>query len=77
MNEVHKASWSQYIMLLGALAAGTITTQFVPAYQEHVGKVTYPSRAAASRSDSASETASGYSHTEHQGAKLNVARSSS
>jgi hypothetical protein len=77
MSETRTASWFQYTMLLGALLAGTITTQLVPAYQEHVGKVTYPSRAAASRSDSARETARGYSHSDHHEPTLNIVRSAS
>jgi hypothetical protein len=77
MTEIRKASWLQYTMLLGALAAGTLTTQLVPAYQEHVGKVTYPSRAAAPRSDSATETARGYSHSNNRESNLNIVRTAS
>jgi hypothetical protein len=77
MNDVPKTSWLQYTMLLGALAAGTFATRFVPAYQNHIGTVTYPSRAAASRSDSPRETSSGYSQTKTTGPELTIVRSSS
>jgi hypothetical protein len=77
MTEAHKASWTQYALLLGALAAGTLTTQLMPAFQEHVGRVTYPSRAAASRADAVDETANGYSQIETEGTKLAIVRSSS
>jgi hypothetical protein len=77
MTEVRKTSWLHSAMLLGALAAGTLATQIMPAYQEHVGKVTYPSRAAASRSDAPREKSPGYSHTKNDGPELTLVRSSS
>jgi hypothetical protein len=77
MSEAHKKTWMHNAMLLGALAAGTITTQLVPAYQEHLGTVTYPSRAAASRSDASRENSGSFSHTRHSGPELTVVRSSS
>lgn len=77
MTDLRPASWRHYTLLIAALSAGTLATRFVPAYEDHVGTVTYPSRAAASRADSANETASGYSQTEYQRPKLNPARGSS
>jgi hypothetical protein len=77
MNEVPKASWHQYAMLLGALAAGMLTTQLVPAYQDHVGTVTYPSRAAATRADASGEAPRGFSHSQTTGPELTIVRSSS
>jgi len=55
-------SWLNSVLLLGALSAGIFTTQFVPAYQERAGKVTYPSRAAAK--PEAGDKSQGYSKTE-------------
>jgi hypothetical protein len=72
MNEGRKTTWLHMALLLGALGAGTFTTQFVPAYQEHVGKVTYPSRAA-SKSDAPSDS-QGLSQTENQGPQLTLVR---
>jgi hypothetical protein len=77
MTEVCKTRSLQNVLLMGALAAGTFATQFVPAYQEHAGKVTYPSRAAASRSDAAKKTSPGFSHTKNSGPELTIIRSSS
>jgi len=73
MAETHKNSWLNFALLLGALAAGTFTTQFVPAYQEHVGKITYPSRAAA-KSDVPSDSSPGYSKTESRDPQITLVR---
>lgn len=73
MTRNRKTYWLHNAMLLGALAAGTFATQFVPAYQEHAGKVTYPS-SAASRSDVESEESRGYSQFESQGPHLTLVR---
>jgi hypothetical protein len=77
MSEARKTTWIHNSMLLGALAAGTMATQLVPAYQDHVGKVTYPSRAAAARPDASSETTGGFSQSIHSGPELTVVRTSS
>jgi hypothetical protein len=34
MNRSYEPSWSRKLMLLSALAAGGVATQFVPPYQE-------------------------------------------
>jgi hypothetical protein len=65
LAETHKNSWINNALLLGALVAGVFTAQFVPSYQEHVGKITYPSRAAA-KSDAPNDTSPGYTQTPHQ-----------
>jgi len=64
LDETHKNSWINNSLLLGALVAGVFTTQFVPAYQEHVGKITYPSRAAA-KSDAPNDTSPSYTQAQH------------
>jgi hypothetical protein len=77
MTDVRTNRTLQNVLLMGALAAGTFATQFVPAYQEHAGKVTYPSRAAASRADAANEKSPGFSHTRNDGPELTIVRSAS
>jgi hypothetical protein len=77
MSEAHKTTWIHNAMLLGSLAAGTFATQLVPAYQDHVGTVTYPSRAAALRSHESGASKGGFSQTIHHGAELTSVRSSS
>ncbi len=61
MDTSHKPNWRNNALMLGALAAGMIATQLMPSYEEHMGKVTYPS-AAASRSD-AEENSESYSQS--------------
>jgi hypothetical protein len=73
MSESHKKPWINSFLLLGALAAGMFTTQFVPAYQEHVGKVTYPSRAAA-KSEAPSDSSRGYSKLENSDPQITLVR---
>jgi hypothetical protein len=75
MMNGQRAPWLNNILLLGALAAGTITARMMPEYHEHTGKVTYPS-AAAARSDS-QEKPRGYSHVNEQSPSLKLARTSS
>lgn len=64
MSTKHTPAWLKNVLLLGALAAGTCTAQLMPAYQDHMGKITYPS-AAAARSDEQPEE-EGYSSIESQ-----------
>ena len=73
MAECHKNSWINGVLLLGALAAGMFTTQFVPAYQDHVGKITYPSRAAA-KSEVPSDSSPGFSKTESHDSQITLVR---
>lgn len=47
MNDAPKTRWLHNVLLLCSLAAGTMTARMMPAYHEHVGTVTYPTRAAA------------------------------
>lgn len=77
MSDAHSTTWIHNALLLGALAAGTFATQLVPAYQDHVGKVTYPSRSAAARSDAARESSGGFSQTTRRAPDLKVVRRSS
>jgi hypothetical protein len=46
MSKGYLNNWIRMSLLLGALAAGTVVTQFVPQYQEQARTVTYPSKAA-------------------------------
>jgi hypothetical protein len=71
MNEGRK-KWLHNAMLLGALAAGIVTARMMPAYEQHVGTVTYPSRAAAARSGE--DAPRGYSQTENEELKLTLVR---
>jgi len=73
MSETRKNPWLNNVLLMSALAAGIFTTQFIPAYQEHVGKITYPSRAAA-KSDVPSDTAPGYSQAQNQDRHITLVR---
>lgn len=77
MSDAHTTTWIHNALLLGALAAGTLATQLVPAYQDHVGKVTYPSRATAARSDASRKSPGGFSQTIHRATGLKVVRRSS
>jgi hypothetical protein len=74
MTEGHKTSWLHNAMLLASLAAGVCATQIMPAYHQHVGTVTYPSRAAASRNEAPSEESRGFSQGETHGPKLTLVR---
>jgi hypothetical protein len=46
MSEGHLNNWVRMSLLLGALAAGTVVTQFVPKYQDAARTVTYPTKPA-------------------------------
>ena len=76
MIQGRKAPWLNNLLLLGSLAAGTITARLIPAYHENAGKVTYPS-AAAARSESKEEKPRGYSQNHEQSPSLTMARTSS
>lgn len=65
-----KNSWVNSVLLLGALAAGVFTTRLMPAYEEHGGKVTYPSRAAVKTE--ASEESQGYSKTDRHSPEITL-----
>jgi hypothetical protein len=46
MSKGYLNNWIRMSLLLGALAAGTLVTQFIPQYHEQARTVTYPSKAA-------------------------------
>ena len=45
MSEGRMNNWIRTSLLLGALAAGIVTTQLMPNYQEAARTITYPSQA--------------------------------
>jgi hypothetical protein len=65
MTEGHKNTWLSTALLLGSLMAGVFTTQLIPSYHEHEGKITYPSRAAA-KAETPSDSAPGYSQASNR-----------
>jgi hypothetical protein len=74
MTETHKTNWLHQGMLIASLVAGVFATRMVPQYQEHIGTVTYPSRAAASRNEAPSDEPRGFSHNEAHSPKLTLVR---
>jgi hypothetical protein len=76
MSEGTLNNWVRMTLLLGALAAGTVATQFVPKYQDASRTVTYPSRAASMNRASA-PTNHGASDVDVDARHLTLVRSSS
>ncbi len=73
MNEGRKFRWLHMALLLGAFAAGGITTRLIPAYEPFVGKITYPTQSA-SASDAPSNNAGGFSAANANGHRMTFAR---
>ncbi len=73
MNEGHKSAWLHMVLLLGAFAAGGITTRLMPEYEPFVGKITYPTQSA-SASDASNDSAGGFSAADASGHRMTFAR---
>lgn len=76
MSEGTLNNWVRMTLLLGALAAGTVATQFVPQYHDAAGKVTYPSKAA-SMNRASTPTEHGASNADVDARHVTLVRSSS
>jgi hypothetical protein len=74
MSEGHLNNWVRTGLLLAALAAGTVATQFVPKYQEASRTITYPSKAATVTNSNSHQGVSGVDVDEH---RLTLARTKS
>jgi hypothetical protein len=59
MSQGYLNNWIRMSLLLAALAAGTVATQFVPKYHEAARTVTYPSKAASVSGSHSSQGVSG------------------